>query len=160
MPLRVAARATVTSVAAPATITAALSREQAPLVRVGQPAVTKIAGQRPTGKVVRVSGETVDIEFPESLPANTAVGTQVSAWIEYSKTENTLFVERPVTAREDSEGSLFRVDPGATSATRVRVRYGVASGDLIEIREGLKAGDDVIVSEPGSWAEQARVRLE
>jgi HlyD family secretion protein len=113
-----------------------------------------------TGSVAALNGNAVTIALAGTLPAGTLAGTSVFVRIEYTPIANTSFVERPVNARENTQATLFWIEPGANSATRMPVRYGRVAADLIAVREGLNAGEDVIVSEPGSWLNHTRIRLE
>ena len=62
-------------------------------------------------------------------------------------------------AKDDGDLSLFRLDPGGNTATRVPVRIGVASVDRVEILRGLKAGDQLILSDTSQWDKYDRIKL-
>ena len=109
MPLRLGARGSVTETN-PATITAAVPVEQASLIRAGQPVAARVAGTEVEGKVVVVSGATVKVELAGPVPSGMVVGTPALVRIRYSQIQDTLFVARPASARENTDAGLFRID--------------------------------------------------
>jgi hypothetical protein len=70
-----------------------------------------------------------------------------------------LSVGRPALAKADSDLSLFRLDAGSDTATRVPVRIGAASVDRVQVLRGLKAGDQVILSDTSQWDKYDRIKL-
>jgi hypothetical protein len=160
MPLRVAAEGSVTSTNTPPTVTATLPVDEASVVRAGQPATARVAGIEITSRVVALRGTTAHLELARSLPTGTVVGTPALIHIQYSEIENTLFVARPVDMQENAEATVFRIDVGERSATRVRVRYGRAAAHLIQILDGVAAGDHIIASDTRAWSGHPRIRLE
>jgi len=70
-----------------------------------------------------------------------------------------LSVGRPALAKADGDLSLFRLDPGDDTATRVPVRIGAASVDRVQVLHGLQAGDKVILSDTSQWDSYDRIRL-
>jgi hypothetical protein len=83
----------------------------------------------------------------------------VDGTIEIETLSNVVYVGRPVIARSQSEGTLFRLEPGGQFASQVKLRYGRASVNQMEIRSGLEPGDKVILSDMSTYAQQPRVRL-
>jgi hypothetical protein len=68
-------------------------------------------------------------------------------------------MHRPVFARQNSEGFVYRVEAGGGQAVRVPVVYGAVSVNTIEIRSGLAVGDKVILSDMTGVKEVERVNL-
>ena len=160
MPLQVAAEGSVTSTNNSPTVTATLPVDEASVVRAGQRATARVAGTEVAGRVVDLRGTTAHVELARSLPSGTVVGTPALVHVQYSEIENTLFVARPAGMQGNAETTVFRIDPGERSASRVRVRCGRAAAHLIQILEGVAAGDHIIVSDTHAWAGHPRIRLE
>jgi multidrug efflux pump subunit AcrA (membrane-fusion protein) len=68
-------------------------------------------------------------------------------------------VGRPALAKADGDLSLFRLDPGGDTATRVPVHIGAASVDRVQVLRGLKPGDKVILSDTSQWDSYERIKL-
>jgi beta-lactamase regulating signal transducer with metallopeptidase domain len=90
---------------------------------------------------------TVDVQV-EPLPSTVVTPpAEVDGTIEIGRLTNVVHVGRSVSARADSEGYLYRVEPGGNQAVRVKVVFGKSSVNQIEIRSGLQPGDRVILSD-------------
>ncbi|HET8899178.1 MAG TPA: HlyD family efflux transporter periplasmic adaptor subunit [Rhodanobacteraceae bacterium] len=101
----------------------------------------------------------VDVALTGTLPAGARPDLSVDGRIRIAELKNVLSVGRPALAQPDSDISLFRLDAGGDTATRVPVRIGAASVDRVEIRHGLKAGDKVILSDSSQWDQSERIRI-
>ena len=115
-------------------------------------------GRDLTGSIVPI---TVDIDG--TMPESFAPGTRVVATIHMSTLKDTVYVTRPAFCKPDSEGTLFKLEPGGEFATRVKVRYGLyghTPATVVEIREGLQPGDRVILSDMSAYNGEDRVRVE
>lgn len=101
----------------------------------------------------------VDVELTGALPKGARPDLSVEGAIEIGHLDQTLFVARPVTVRENAAVELFRMNPADDTATRVRVRLGRTSVNYVQVVEGLNAGDRVILSDMSKWDNVDRVRL-
>jgi HlyD family secretion protein len=122
-----------------------------------------------TGKVSRVGPGVVNgtvavmVDLDRALPPSSSAGAVLDGTIHVTTLSNIAYVGRPVSCRPDSEGLLFKLEPGGREATRVKVRYGHfghTPAKVVQIREGLTPGDQVIASDMSAFAKQERVRLE
>ncbi|MFN8589370.1 MAG: efflux RND transporter periplasmic adaptor subunit [Candidatus Eisenbacteria bacterium] len=101
----------------------------------------------------------VDVTLEGALPRAARPDLSVDGTIEIDRIANALFVGRPAEASTESATTLFRLDAGGRTATRVKVRLGRGAADAVEILEGLKEGDRVILSEMSQWNTHDRVTL-
>lgn len=117
------------------------------------------------GRVIRIDPAaqnatvTVDVALDGALPRGARPDLTVDGTIELERMTNILYAGRPVTAREQAQGTVFRLD-GNGGATKVRVRFGRSSVTAIEIVDGLREGDRIITSDMSAWDGFERVRVE
>jgi HlyD family secretion protein len=115
------------------------------------------------GKVLQRSAEGAaggcEIELAGPLPAGIGIGARAGSLVEAGLVKDTMFFGRPAGSQADSTAVLFVLEPGASGARRVTVRYGKMSGPLIQILRGLAPGDRVIVTDMSKYAGFARVAL-
>ncbi len=136
---------------------------QAKDVSVGQSAIIDTRNGVVKARVARVDPAVsngtvaVDLTIVDPLPQGARPDLTVDATIELDRAGEALFVARPVSAQEMSNGSLFRISDN--EARRVRVEFGRASAEAIEVRGGLKAGDRVIVSDTSNYERFDRIEL-
>jgi hypothetical protein len=124
-------------------------------VRQGEPAMIAFRNRKEIvgGKVAVVHQEvangtmTVDIVIDDALPPGINPQEPVDGTIAVGGLTNVVYVGRPVFGRSNSRVMLFKLDPDAHSATKVRVQFGATSVNLIEIKSGLQPGDKVIISD-------------
>ena len=102
---------------------------------------------------------TVDVAPNGPLPEGARPDLSVDGTIDLSHLTNVLTVGRPANGNENSTVSLFRLDPGGKSATRLPVRLGPASVNSVEVLSGLNPGDQVILSDMSRWDSSNQVRL-
>jgi HlyD family secretion protein len=107
---------------------------------------------------VREGTVTVDLMLDGPLPAGARPDLTVDAGIELDRIADAVFVARPVSARERTRGTLWKVTGG--NAVKVDVEFGRASTTAIEIRSGVRAGDEVIVSDTSAFDDQRRIKLQ
>jgi len=103
---------------------------------------------------------TVDIGLDGPLPRGARPDLNVDGTIELERLANALYVQRPVHAEEEQRGTVFRLDPGGSTARRVNVRYGRSSVSAIQIAAGLEQGDRIILSDVSQWDKYDRIRLQ
>jgi HlyD family secretion protein len=70
-----------------------------------------------------------------------------------------VYVGRAAQAQPDATVTLFRLDEGGATASRVKVQLGRASVSTIEVRDGLQPGQQVILSDTSAWDGVDTVRL-
>ncbi|WP_018693798.1 efflux RND transporter periplasmic adaptor subunit [Algicola sagamiensis] len=104
--------------------------------------------------VIQDNSVKVEVHLSAELPKYTRPEMKVDATIYTGQIENTLYIERPVQAREHTTSELFRVDADSNLATQVKVQLGADSGQQIQVISGAKQGDRFILSETRSWQEQ------
>ena len=93
-------------------------------------------------------------------PAGVPLGSQVDCTVAISSLSNVVYVGRPVFARTNSQGALFKLDPDGRHATRVQVQFGQASVNLIEIKSGLQPGERVILSDMSDYQQYDRIAIQ
>jgi beta-lactamase regulating signal transducer with metallopeptidase domain len=142
-----------------------VSEPQAKDIAIGQPAAVDTRNGVIPGKVLSVNplvtnGQiTVEISLEGEMPRGVKAGISVDGAIEVGRREDVLHVGRPVHARAESDGTIFKLDDDGKTATRVRVKFGQSSVNLIEIVEGLKIGDKVILSDMGDYEGVETIKL-
>jgi HlyD family secretion protein len=107
------------------------------------------------------SGGTVgaDVALDDSLPPGARPDLSVDGTIEIERLADVLSVGRPAFGQSESKVTLFKLDPGGKTASRVAVTLGRSSVNTIEVVSGLKEGDEVIISDVSRWDGFDRVRV-
>lgn len=160
--------ATLAKVVQPDELKASLKvpETQARDIRIGQAASIDTHNGVISGKVSRIDPAvqngtvTVDVALDGTLPQGARPDLSVDGTIDLDHLENVLYVGRPSNATENSTMTIFRVDAGGKTATRVPVHFGLASVDSIQIISGLQTGDSVILSDMSRWDAAEKVRLQ
>jgi HlyD family secretion protein len=160
--------ATLAKVVQPDELKASLKvpETQARDIRIGQVASIDTHNGLISGKVSRIDPAvqngtvTVDVALDGTLPQGARPDLSVDGTIDLDRLENVLYVGRPSNAAENSTMTIFRVDAGGKTATRVPVHFGLASVDSIQIISGLQTGDSVILSDMSRWDAAEKVRLQ
>ena len=143
-----------------------IAETQARDIQIGQPAAIDTHNGVIPGRVTRIDPavvngtRTVDVSLDGPLPAGAVPQLSVDGTIDLERMAEVLHVDRPSPSSENSILSLFRVDAGAKTATRVQVKVGRASVDQIQVIEGLKEGDVVILSDMSRYDGVDRIRLD
>jgi HlyD family secretion protein len=101
----------------------------------------------------------VDISLEGDLPQSARAGLNVDGVIETDRFDDVLYVGRPAFGHEGGVYSLFKIDEGGATATRVQVKFGKAAVTTIEVLEGLNLGDKVIISDMRGYAGVNTIRL-
>jgi len=164
---QVAAGANLARVARPDVLIARLQvpEVQAKDVAMGMPVSVDTHNGLVDGKVERIDPAVrngsvqVDVNLTGKLPEGARPDLSVDGRILIAQLHDVLSVGRPALAKAGGDLSLFRLDPGGDTATRVPVRIGAASVDRVEILRGLKAGDRVILSDTSQWDKYDRIKL-
>jgi len=136
-------------------------------VAAGQPvSIETREHEKAAGKVSRVSGSVVNgmvaitVEFEGTPPDWARAGAVVDCTIRVDQLNNVVYVGRPVRSAPEASGTIFKLDPDGTHATRVRVEYGRAAVNTVQIRSGLLAGDKIILSDLSNYQGQDRLRIQ
>lgn len=117
------------------------------------------------GTVVRIDpaaqGGTVgvDVALPDSLPPGARPDLSIDGTVEIQRLADVVYVGRPQIGSPNQTVSLFKLDPGGETASRVTVTFGAASVNHIEVKAGLSPGDVVLLSDMSQWDAYDRVRL-
>ena len=142
-----------------------IATPQAKDIRIDQPAsidtgngivsaaVTNVSSDRSNGSVE------VDLSLKGALPQGTRADMNVDSVIEIDRLNDVLAIPRPTNGQAGGVSSLFKVDEGGATATRVRVKFGKSSIDMIEILEGLEVGDKVIISDMSRYEGVNTIKL-
>ncbi|HJT18138.1 MAG TPA: HlyD family efflux transporter periplasmic adaptor subunit [Thermoanaerobaculia bacterium] len=165
---RVAAGTILAKVVQPAHLKAAvkIAETQAKDIQLGEKASVDTRNGVVEGHVIRIDPAaengtvTVDIGLDGPLPKGARPDLNVDGTIELERLANVLYVQRPVHADEEQNGTVFRLDPGGATAQRVSVRFGRSSVNAIQITAGLKEGDRIILSDVSQWDKYDRIRLQ
>ena len=142
-----------------------ISEHQAKDVIIGQSAKIDTRNGVMDGRVIRVDPNVeegtvaVDVELLGTPGKGMRPDLTVEGIIEIDRIESTVYADRPVYARPDGEGSVFRFLPGSDIAERTKIRYGKASTDTIEVLQGLTPGDRIILSDTADWEDKEQIRV-
>ena len=142
-----------------------VAARQASEIAVGQPVSIDTRNGIVDGAVSRVDPAvsdglvTVEVNIHGEFPKGARPELPVEGIIFVSQIERTLFVEKPVYARSDSQVAVYRVGPDGKYAHRTDVLFGKVSVNHAQIVEGLSAGDRIILSDSSAWQDHERVLL-
>jgi hypothetical protein len=75
--------------------------------------------------------------------------------------KDVIYIERPPLCgcAPNTEWTLFVLDPGERTATRVKAHFGRSAGNFVEVQRGIKAGDRVIASDTVPYEAYPRLTL-
>lgn len=137
---------------------------QASLVQLGQSASVDLhQGMTIAGKVARIDSNavngTVTVAVEVQTPVPEFAAQPVDGIIQIKTLHDVVFVGRPVSAKPDSEGTIFEVESDGSHAKRVKVRFGALSVNAAQVLEGLQPGDHVILSDMSKYDGNDRVHL-
>jgi HlyD family secretion protein len=142
-----------------------IAETQAKDILLGQPVSVDTRNGVVPGHVVRIDPAvqngtvTVDVALDGELPKGARPDLSVDGTIELERLEDVLYVQRPAFGQENSQITLFKIEPDGKTAVRTKVKLGRSSVTHIEILEGLQAGDQVILSDTSAWDNFDRIRL-
>jgi hypothetical protein len=134
-------------------------------IRIGQPASIDTRPGIISGKVIKIGSDdsdgviAVDISLEGDLPQSAKAGLDVDGVIETERLDDVLYLQRPAFDHENGVYSLFKLEEGGATATRVPVKFGRAAVTVIEILDGLNLGDKVIISDMSGYAGVNTIRL-
>ena len=138
---------------------------QAEKIQLGQRAEVTTRRDLIPGQVSRITPEvqegtvTVEIQFTASLPASARPELNVDAVIYTADLKNTLYIDRPVNVRVNSNDKLYKLDQSLQTAEYSAVRYGEDAGKYIQLLEGASEHDTFIVSDMTAFTDNERISI-
>ena len=134
-------------------------------VAIGMPARIDTGNGIVTGHVARIAPSAqdgsvaVDVSFSNALPPGARPDLNVDGTIDLQTLRDVLSIARPAGAADNTDVSLYKIDPHTSQARLVQVHLGVGSTDRIEVLSGLAPGDTVIVSDTSAYGGAPLLRL-
>ncbi len=131
----------------------------------GQKVIVDTRSSQIQGEVVRIDPAVtqgmvlVEVQLPVELPAEARPDLNVEAFIEISRLDNALFIQRPAFAPKHSTTELYQITQDGRFAQRRSVTLGQSSVNYIQIVSGLKAGDTIVISSTTDWLEHSEVLI-
>lgn len=101
----------------------------------------------------------VDVDLLGELPIEARPDLTIDGVIDIADIENTLFVKRPMYAKNDTQGSVYVLDEQSQEVVKRDIEYGQTSNQFIEIRSGLKSGESIVVSDVTAWQSHQKVSI-
>jgi beta-lactamase regulating signal transducer with metallopeptidase domain len=143
-------------------------------LQVGQNATLQLhGGITVAGKVVTIDSQkgngTLPVTIQLQTPVGEFVGQEVDGVILFRTLNDVIYGGLPVSLaassdgksfKDESEGTLFKLESGGKSAVRVKVRFGAMSFPNVQILEGLQPGDRVILSDMTKYDGHDRIRID
>lgn len=142
-----------------------ISEPQARNIESGQPVSIETRMHSIPGKVVGINPRVInrlvaiEVSLEGDLPKDIKAGLEIDGTIEVGRSEDVVYLARPIHGQADSTSTLFKLAEDGRTATRVRVKFGQSSIKEIEIVDGLKVGDKVILSDMSEYEGVAMIRL-
>ena len=142
-----------------------MAAAQANGIRIGQPATIDTRQGIISGKVINVGSDDsngvipIDVSLEGDLPQTARAGLDVDGVIEVDRLNDVLYLQRPEFGRDDGVSSLFKLEEGGATASRVLVKFGKSGVTVVEILEGFNLGDKVIISNMSGYADVNTIRL-
>ncbi|OIQ46883.1 MAG: RND transporter [Gammaproteobacteria bacterium MedPE] len=101
----------------------------------------------------------VDVDLLGELPIEARPDLTIDGVIDIADIENTLFVKRPMYAKNDTQGSVYVLDEQSQEVVKRDIEYGQTSNQFIEIKSGLKSGESIVVSDVTAWQSHQKVSI-
>ena len=102
----------------------------------------------------------VDVKFVGDLPKDARPDLTVDGEIKIAELTDTLYVNRPIFAQSQSSTALYKISDDGDFAERISAKLGQGSVNQIQILEGLNVGDKIIISDPSSWENYQKIRID
>ena len=137
-------------------------------VVIGQRVIIDTRNNKVAGEVSRVDPAVVngnvqvDVKFVGDLPKDARPDLTVDGEIKIAELTDTLYVNRPIFAQSQSQSStvLYKISDDGDFAERTSAKLGQGSVNQIQILEGLNVGDKIIISDPSSWENYQKIRID
>ncbi len=142
-----------------------ISQSQISNISKGQDVTVKLREERLKGKVLRIDPEvtngtvTVEVALDGELPSSARPEMNIEARINTGTLANTLYIERPINARANSNSLLFVVNSQQQSAQKTSIQLGVQAGKYIQINAGAKESEQIILSDTSHWQQHQSIML-
>ena len=142
-----------------------ISQSQISNVVKGQIVTVNLRDESLKGKVLRIDPEvtngkvTVEVALNGELPSSARPEMNIEARINTGTLINTLYIERPINARANSNSLLFVVNSQQQSAQQTSIQLGVQAGKYIQINAGVKEFDQIILSDTSHWQQHQSIML-
>lgn len=101
----------------------------------------------------------VDVDLVGELPIEARPDLTIDGVIDIADIENTLYVKRPMFAKNDTTSKVYVLDQASQYAVKRDITYGQTSNQFIEIKSGLKPGDSIVVSDVTAWQTHQKVSI-
>jgi multidrug resistance efflux pump len=134
-------------------------------VVIGQRVIIDTRNNKVVGVVSRVDPAVVngnvqvDVKFIGDLPSDARPDLTVDGEIKIAELKDTLYVNRPIFAQSQSSTALYKISDDGDFAERITAKLGQGSVNQIQIIEGLNVGDKIIISDPSTWENYQKVRI-
>lgn len=134
-------------------------------VIIGQSVIIDTRSNQIPGKVQRIDpgvingSVQVDVLLTEIAPPEARPDLSVEGVINIAKLDDTLFVKRPMFAKQGAQTQVFKLENEQETAHRTPVTFGRISTRFIEVKEGLNAGDSIVVSDISDWETIQTIRI-
>jgi beta-lactamase regulating signal transducer with metallopeptidase domain len=134
-------------------------------VREGQSAEVDTHKGIVKGHVMRVSLQVMEgnravfIALDSPVPSGVDPHAVVEGTIQVAKLENVIYMGRPVSAKANSQGRIFKIIDNGKEAEQVHVEYGRVSVSTVQVLSGLKPGDRVILSDMLAYDRFDRIEI-
>jgi len=135
-------------------------------VVIGQRVIIDTRNNKVAGEVSRVDPAVVngnvqvDVKFVGDLPKDARPDLTVDGEIKIAELTDTLYVNRPIFAQSQSSTVLYKISDDGDFAERTSAKLGQGSVNQIQILEGLNVGDKIIISDPSSWENYQKIRID
>ena len=135
-------------------------------VVIGQRVIIDTRNNKVAGEVSRVDPAVVngnvqvDVKFVGDLPKDARPDLTVDGEIKIAELTDTLYVNRPIFAQSQSSTALYKISDDGDFAERISAKLGQGSVNQIQILEGLNVGDKIIISDPSSWENYQKIRID
>jgi len=134
-------------------------------VKLAQSVLIDTRSSKISGTIIRIDPAVingtvqVDVDFTGALPSEARPDLSIDGVIDIADLSNTLYVKRPMFAKNDSKGHVFVLDESAQYVVKRAIEYGQTSNQFIQIKSGLKPGDSIVVSDVTTWQEHQKVSI-
>lgn len=134
-------------------------------VKPSQSVQVRIGHQAITGEIIRIAPEvidgmvTVDVALPDELPPQARPAMNIAATIATGTLNNTLYIERPLNSRANSQTELFVYSDKDKEAVRRTVSLGENAGKYIQVLSGLKPQEQVVLSDTTPWQQKNAISV-
>lgn len=134
-------------------------------VEVNQAVLIETRSQTINGSVTRISPSVedgnvkVDVKFTSKAAEKPRLEQAISGSIIVKKITGSLYIKRPVYAKNNLRTVAYKRHDKASSFTRSTISFGALSDDLIEIKHGVSVGDVLITSDISTFIRHESVSI-